>query len=65
MYRIISAVDESGARHQVHVHETQQRVLAGLQTIPTYSLVLTDEILHFEHGVMVGDETGIRLTLAK
>jgi hypothetical protein len=62
VYRIINAVDERGGRHQVFVHETQQRVLAGLQTIPTYSLVQTDEVLHFEHGVMIGNKTGIRLT---
>jgi hypothetical protein len=61
VYRIINAVDESGARHQVQVRETQRRVLAGLQTIPSYSLVLTDEALHFEHGVMIGNDTGIRL----
>jgi hypothetical protein len=65
VYRIINAVDESGARHQVFVQETQRRVLAGLQTIPSYSLVLTDEALYFEHGVMIGNETGIRLRLVE
>ncbi len=62
MYRIIHAVDESGTRHQVYVHEVPQKVFAGLQFIPKYSLVQTEEVLYFEHdGVMVGNQTGIRL----